>query len=438
VNEVHWAATGYNPITKEMSAVPAKIVLLLDSPEKVDDFLEEYRKWNKLPEDSLKKRGKAHYTWWEYDTGSTVTVLSHAVEPLKLEGSQWTHIFADEPPPQKVFNAIFRGARIKGRPAKVLLAGTPIMGSWLRKDVHDPWVRREKGTEHIECFKGHSSQNKHNDKGWLDRFGAKLSDKEKKIRLEGEFFDLSGQALAHLFDRDVHILPKEFKWEKTNPIVVAIDPHAEKPHVACIVGADRDNYLYYLDEISLKLTPRDFARELRRFYADYRLTDIVCDNYGSQPMLGGEGFKSFIDVLREEGVRVRPTTWDEKKDDAFISRIQDCLVLPDEEDNLGRVIPKLRIMPHCRGIIRDIEEVSWQQDRRNDITRPKLEISNRDFLATLKYALAANIHFKKGNEEIVYKELPSTYTGGARRDKHGFSLRYIRDQRKAVKEWEEF
>src|SRR4051812_46458102 len=124
VNEVHWAATGFNPITGVRTPVPAKICLILDTPEKIDDFLREYRNWNALPAEWLSKKGKPHFSFIEYDTGSTVTVLTHQVEPLKLEGSQWTHIFADEPPPQSVFNAVFRGARIKGRPARVLLAGT--------------------------------------------------------------------------------------------------------------------------------------------------------------------------------------------------------------------------------------------------------------------------------------------------------------------------
>lgn len=126
VNEVHWAATGYNPITKQKTPVPAKICLLLDSPDKIDDFILEYRKWNPLEADQLHKKGKPNYSFVDYDTGSTVTVITHQVEPLKLEGSQWTHIFADEPCPKPVFTALFRGGRIKGRPCRTLLAGTPV------------------------------------------------------------------------------------------------------------------------------------------------------------------------------------------------------------------------------------------------------------------------------------------------------------------------
>src|SRR4051812_39243970 len=36
-HEVIWWATGYNPITKDFTKVPATIVVLLDAPSKVDE-----------------------------------------------------------------------------------------------------------------------------------------------------------------------------------------------------------------------------------------------------------------------------------------------------------------------------------------------------------------------------------------------------------------
>ena len=61
------------------------------------------------------------------------------------------------------------------------------------------------------------------------------------------------------------------------------------------------------------------------------------------------------------------------------------------------------------------------RDKRNDVNKPKLEIGNRDYLATLKYALASNLHFKKGKMKVHRKELPQTY--GYNRKKREPSLK---------------
>jgi len=407
-NEVHWAATGFNPITKETFQIPAKMCLLLDDPYKIDDFLDEYRKWNIVKPEQLAKQGKPYYTKITYKNGSSVTAISHNVETLKLEGSEWTHIFADEPPPERVFNSLYRGGRIKNRPLKILLAGTPIVGAWLRRNIYEKWIKGE--LPHVECFRGYSRDNKENqEKDWLDRFSARLTSQEKKVRLEGHFFDLAGQALAGLFDRSTHLVSRDLQWDKNNPCVVGIDPHPHKPNVAVLIGVDRHDKIYYIKESSQKMAPRQYAAFLKEFYSGYRVVDIVCDSLGSSEMTGGEGFKSFIQVLREEGIRVRATTYDEKGDENFITRICEALHVPEKEDNFGEILPKLRIVEINRGIINDIENVQWQRDKVNDSNKPKLEITNRDFLAALKYALAAKLNFNKGSTKIYKRPKPSSY-----------------------------
>jgi hypothetical protein len=402
VNEVHWAAKGWNPVRQCTTAVPAKIVLLLDTPEKVEDFVAEYRRWNPLKPEQLHKRGKPHVSFIDYDNGSTVTILTHQVEPLKLEGSQWTHIFMDEPPPKPVFTALFRGGRIKGRPVQVLLAGTPITAAWLRTDIYEPWARGE--LPGVECFRGSTRDNEENlEAGYIERFSSKLSEQEKQIRLEGEFHDLEGLALAHLWRESTHVIPAgTHEWDDKWPCVVAIDPHPAKKHVAILLGADRDNRLYVLKELARKETPRDFARTLKAWMTGYRVVDIVCDSLGSADMTGGEGFKSFIQVLNEEGIRARATRFEEKEDEAFIARIQDALLLP-EADNFGQQVPKLRVLSSCTLTISDIRNVQWTRDKTNQMNKPKLDITHKDALACLKYALATNLNNQRGREKVYVR-----------------------------------
>lgn len=409
VNEVHWAATGFNPITGKTTPVPAKMVLLLDSPEKVEDFLGEYRRWNPLAVEQCHKRGKPHISFIDYPTGSTLTIMSHAVEPLKLEGSQWTHIFADEPPPKPVFTALFRGGRIKGRPCRVLLAGTPISAAWLRTEVYEPWVKGQ--TPHVECFRGDTADNRENlEDGYIERFTAKLSEHEKQVRLHGQFYDLEGLALSHLFRRATHVVSsKGFVWERENPSVIIIDPHPSKPHNAIVLGADRDGHLYVLDEYKEKAVARKFMKSLigLDWFTKYRVLDIVYDSLGNSETTSGEGFKPFgtviNEVLAQHGLgRARATSYDEKSDEDFIDRIQDALVMPTEANNFGLLIPKLRLLDTCGGSISDIENVQWKRDRSLDQNKPALEISNRDWLACIKYGLACNIYFDKKKGRAYY------------------------------------
>ena len=400
VNEVDWAAKGFNPITKKHSPVPAKIVLILDTPEKIEDFITEYRKWNELDPDWLSKRGKPHNSHIAYPNGSTVTVLTHQVEPLKLEGSQWTHIFADEPPPQGVFNAIFRGARIKGRPARVLLAGTPITAAWLRTDVYEPWTQGK--LPYVECFTGDSDENRDNlETGYLERFSAKLSEKEREIRLKGKFFDIEGLALAHLFSKKTHVLDS-LEWDDENPCILVFDPHPEKQNVGVLIGCDRDNRLYVLEEYAEKAVARQFMTNVIElgWFEKYSIVDVIYDSLGSGDMTSGEGFRSFGEVINEvlaehELGRARATTRSDKDDDDFIDRIRDVLVLPEEPDTHSQRVPRMRFLAHCRRCVDDVERVEWYLDKQIKENKKKLDTRKRDFLSCIKYALASNLFYDK-------------------------------------------
>lgn len=403
-NEVHWAATGYNPYTKKETIVPAKIALVLDDPSKVEDFVIEYRKWNNLEIEQCHKKGKPHTSFITYPNGSTVTVLTHSVEPLKLEGSQWHYVFMDEPPPKRVYTGVVRGVRIKGHQGRVFLAGTPISAAWLRTDIYEKWTKGE--LEGVECFRGNVKDNAANlDMESVNRNLAKLSENERKIRESGEFFDLSGLALAHLFKRTTHTVDREtLQWNPTNPCVIAIDPHTSKKHHAVLLGVNPENKLFVLEEFAERSTARQFIKSLieKEWFRKYRIMDVVFDSAGNADMTAAEGFLSFGHVINEvlaqqNLCRARATTFDEKSDEAFLDRIQDALL--NEKPEVG---PKLKIVNDLEQMVRDIENAQWVADKKNETTRPKLDISNKDMLSCLKYALATNLYYKKTKDKVYY------------------------------------
>lgn len=408
VHEALWAALGHNPISGANSPVPARVVVVLDKPEKVDSvWLPELKKWYTLRPEQMHKRGKPYISALTFDNGSELFFMFHDQEPMSFESLEVDFVVFDEPPPRNIFISLFRGGRKKFSNPRYLIIGTPIAASWLRTEVYEPWARGE--SPEVECFRYGTAANEANlADGYIQSFSRLLSEKERRIRLEGEFFDLDGLALAHLFKRDVHLIDQP-AWPQSWPTMVVIDPAMAKPHTAILLGITPEDELVYLKEMAAKVPGKEFAARLKQFYAGYRVVDIVCDSLGSSDMSGGDGILSFIQVLRDCGVRVRATTYDEKQDEAFIQLIQDALALPMEPDNFGRKEPRLKIVRHCAGIIADIETVQWERYRNEEIFKPKLAISKKDYLACLKYGLAAQPRFTKGNERIIRGKAPVSW-----------------------------
>jgi phage terminase large subunit-like protein len=394
VMEAKWRADGFNPITGEQTPVPAYIAVVLDKPSKAESvFIEEYRKWFNLKPEQLHKKGKPTISQITFDNGSVIEFYSHDQDPLTWESIQVDMAIFDEPPPRAAYVGMRRAGRKKGVDAKYLIIGTPLGQPWMKEELWDPWERGESAD--VECFRGSTELNKANlADNYIESFSSALSEQEKRIRLSGEWFNLGGLALAHLFKRATHTVD-EVEWDSSWPCAVAIDPHGAKPHHALLVGCDPDNQLYALKELKLKAIPREYARELRQWMKGYRVIDIVCDSLGSSEGTGGEGFKSFIQVLNEEGVRARATTYDDKNDEDWLGRIQDVLKIPTEEDNFGRRRPRLLVTADCPQLVRDIENVQWVRQKGTEDFKPKLDISHKDMLACLKYALATSLFYDK-------------------------------------------
>lgn len=392
VNEAFWWATGYNPITKETSKVPATIVVGLDSPAKVNDiWLEEMKKWYPMDEIDMRKCGKPHVSELHFKNGSKIQFMFHLQEELAFEGIQIDYAIFDEPPPRHMFLGLMRGARKKGAKPKFLFIGTPLGQPWMYQELWKPAEEGER--DDIGLHRYSSYMNKHNlAEGALEELSKNLTPAERRARLEGEFAHLEGLALAHMFDKEMHVV-KPFPWPNGKPVVVAIDPHHSKPHHAIMLGTIGDGRLYYIKELTSRAAPEAFARELRDWYSGYKVVDIICDSFGEIPGTGGDGNMSFSDKLRQMGVRLRATDFKDKSDEDFISRIKQVLEIPEIADNLGRKSPVLAIFDGNPGIVRDIEGVQWQKRRKEEGYKEKLDISNKDFLSCLKYALATHIVF---------------------------------------------
>lgn len=389
-NEALYAVEGYHPFWEKYTKTPSVGVVVLDNPLKVKEvWLKELDKWTNMQEAELIKNGKPYICEILFKNGSRILFMFHDQEELIFESLEVDWIIYDEPPPRHIFIALSRGQRTKGSRPWQLIIGTPLAAAWLRQEIFEPWERGER--DDIECFRGTTDQNKGNlANNYIDQFSRLLTEEEKKIRLEGQWFDLGGLALKHLLDPKIHYVDA-LNWASDDPVVIAIDPHPTKKHVAVAIGkTKRDGQKYIISELSSKAVARDFAAQLHEWSRGWKVIDWVIDSLGQAEGTGNEGFMSFIQVLRECGIRCRATTYEEKLDAEWIDRIRNSLAIPDSPDNFGQRNPKLKVFRTCYNTIRDLENVSWLKVKNHDVYKEKLDIANKDFLACVKYALASN------------------------------------------------
>lgn len=411
-NEAIWFSTGYNPILETFTKVPATTVVLLDNPIKVDQvWLPELRKWYPLDDNcEMRKNGKPHVNQIIFRNGSQILFFFHDQEDMVFEGVQLDYFIPDEPFPRRIWIALTRGQRKKNAEPRTLIIGTPLNQPWIYQELWKKSTTGERPDIGLHRFSIEANRNNLAE-GYIEQFSRNLTEHEKQVRLHGHFAHLEGLALAHLFDRTKHIIP-HFPWPKGKPVVIAIDPHPAKGHFCIMLGATGDGRLYYLKEMKSKSAPQQYAEELKEFYAGHRVVDIVMDSLGETPGTGGDGNMSMGDKLRQRGIPVRSTTFDDKKDMDFIQNIQQVLETPQDKDSFGRQIPILGIIEGNAGIIDNIESVQWTKYRHQDVYKDKLDITQKEYLACLKYALKTNIAYlaQTGKLPKVKRTRPSPWS----------------------------
>lgn len=388
VNQALAACQGYNPWNNTYYKVPCTGVVVLDSPMKVSEvWIKELSKWIDINDVELKKHGKPYFTEVCFKNGSRIIFMFHDQEPMIFESLELDWAIFDEPSPAHIFKALARGQRTKGSRPWILIIGTPLAAAWMRIELFEPWERGER--DDVMCFRGSTEENRENlADGFIEQFSRLLSEEEKKIRLEGQWFDLGGLALKHLIKPELHYI-SPFPWPQDDPVIIAVDCHPSKAHVAVALGKNKYGRRIVIGELEAKATARDFALKLHEWSRGWKVVDIVVDSLGSADTTGGEGFKSFIQVLKDCGIRCRPTTFEEKSDSAWIDRVRTALEIPLTPDNFGQTLPGLQIFRSCPRLIKDIENVAWLRHKNLDMNKDKLDISHKDYLACLKYALAA-------------------------------------------------
>ena len=390
-------AIGVDPWKNKNTKVPINIIVVVDNSSKIEDvWINELRKWFDFEHHGieLRKNGKPYVNEIVWRNGSRAQFYTWEMNDVMFESKSNTDlIIADEPLPRPIYIALSRGQRDKNVQFETLIIGTPIGAdaAWLRTDFIEPWTKGLRPG--VECFTGSIYDNAENlGEGYIERFAALLTEKEKRIRLNGEFSDIDSLAFGHLIKDSVHQIQKEqIQWMPDWPCVVGIDNHNHKPHTAVLVGRNPEtDKLYVLKELSLKATAREFASALLAWTLGYKVVEWVCDSLGSGEGTAFEGFKSFIQVLNDCGVRARATTFEDKTHEEAIARIREMLALEDSGPPLFERSPRLKfIESETVRTYKELCNIAFVYDKKKEVNKPRLDSAKLDYFSALTYALSS-------------------------------------------------
>lgn len=303
VNEFIWRNMGTHPFRK--CRVPIKSFIVLQDFENHGKNILEAKLAEWLPSGALAKPYERNQTgaikkiYWK--TGSVTDVYSHDQDPKVFEGSDYDYGWFDEPPPHRIFKAIFRGLTDRG--GDFTITATPIVEPWLY-DFFRAWeADPEKSFWWFRYVNSYSNARNLGDgdaalgKKRLDEFASTLDEDEKESRIGGKFLNLSGLVFKN-WSRAVHLI-QPFAWPAQWPILESIDPHPQKDWAVSWIGVAENNAKILLRsgnfpgdaiEVGNAIMQERMQIEIEDGRRP-RITNTYIDNYASAPLMT----RSFVD-----------------------------------------------------------------------------------------------------------------------------------------------
>jgi phage terminase large subunit-like protein len=168
--------------------------------------------------------------------GSMLDVLSHDQDIKVFEGGDYDFVWFDEPPPKKIFTALWRGLTDRGGFA--FITATPLTTPWLYAEIK----KAEAGDDlrwfrYVDTTKNAKNIGEGDEILGLKRikeFADLLDPEEKEARLHGRFVHMLG-LIFKTWKPQHHLIP-EFEWPTSWPIIESIDPHPHKPWGVSWIG----------------------------------------------------------------------------------------------------------------------------------------------------------------------------------------------------------
>lgn len=237
--ELLWRILGVHPFIQCQTPIKA-LLLAQDYTTHVRDVL-----WPRIeslcPPDSI-VRTETNQTGAVvkvlFKNGSILDIKSHDQDIKVFEGSDYDVLWSDEPPPEKIFKAIWRGLTDRGGIA--FITGTVVSQPWITDLIEK--AKADKTGERYWHKEGSTYENAKNigdgdvelGRKRIREFEEELDKDERAARIYGKVLHLQGLIFKN-WSRSDHII-KPFKWPSEWPIWVSIDPAQAKPWAVAWLG----------------------------------------------------------------------------------------------------------------------------------------------------------------------------------------------------------
>lgn len=245
-NEARWLAEGSHPF--HTFRLPTKgCIVVQDFQTHAKDIMEpKIREWfppsmfTRAPEtNSVGAIVKYHLRH-----GSTIDVKSHEQDLKVFEGSDYDWIWFDEPPPEPIFKALWRG--LTDRRGICFITGTPITEPWLYDLYMKAAAEENKGmywaifAEIWENARNLGEGNEAEGRRRIEEFLETLDADEREAREKGRFLHMRGR-IFKTWNRATHLI-KPFEWPAKWPVLISLDPHPRKPWALSYLGLTPAGY----------------------------------------------------------------------------------------------------------------------------------------------------------------------------------------------------
>lgn len=362
--EAIWLCLGIHPYHER--SLPVKGKVYFESYATVSEVFEpKLNKW--LPQKYLSSKRPyirnqhGDLTGINFLNGSFLRIGTYDQEEAKAEGSDWSFVLFDEPPPRSLYIANLRGLVDSG--GIMWFAMTPLKEAWIFDELYQPSISGMK--KHIESFTWTIWDNPHIPREEIEILAAELTEDEKQVRLYGKFRKLQGLVMdtydSFLSDIDPFDLDENFS------IYEGIDPHPRKANTVLWKAIDKDGFRFVCRELACEKGIYDTGKEIvkaRKELTQYGATLIrsIADSSLNQKDLA---FKinqkdELIRSLMEEGERVMPET--AMKKDWLLPGIQKLRDLYRPVHLVeGKFVPTQYVFKNCPKYKHDLTHYQWSE-----------------------------------------------------------------------------
>lgn len=368
---------------------------------------------------------------YRFVTGAEVLLHSYQQESDIFEGPAWHMAWFDEPPPQKIFNAVRRGMmETRGR---VLVTATPLKEPWMVDELvepaydenckecaggdipHEEIVRQNPmhgrvahftSEMHDTCRTCHGEGALEHDE--IEAFLASITDpREREARSKGVPSHMGGLEFGYVNEK-THVVPDLDPVALNWPIVEIVDPAMKRPlHYGWFTVDPDDRWYWFWAD----LVPNNGFKTIVASVMGIRRAigaqpdKKIMDQRGGQHRIDAEMAQDWFQKFHAAGITY------EKSTDVHIMAMHDWLrpvwvprtresnvIIPGNEVSGGYEIPKLRI---CRRVADMVKGPMWGFQRfiwnyeptKRD--RMQWEQRGKDWIDLARYLRAADLKFER-------------------------------------------